>query len=239
MRAEENVRDFVKASKELIDLKVIDMDVVAIFEVFDRVSTTVELLSSGADREVAQRFDVMVFKPKRTYGRFEHRYFVVGMAVGAPRERRDRDDLLTSDFLPVHLAIALDDRSMIAAAALIVVGGPAKMIFAVAPFARNPHHLAWHTAAFDATREVVASDTGSDDEPGPCGHRLFQFQQLLKMFHFPAADRPDEHARDCDEVSGPFAFGPQLRVRQDENVKVFWISTLLDPATVTIKTGHC
>ena len=59
---------------------------------------------------------------------------------------------------------------MVIATTLVVVSGPAEMVFAVARLARDPPDLAWHAAAADETREVIAPNTGGNDEPGSRGH---------------------------------------------------------------------
>ena len=101
MRAKEDVHDLVEASKKLVDLEVVNVDVVAILEVLDRVSSAVELFSSRPDREIPKYFDVVMLEPKRAYGRFEHRNLVVGVTISAAREGRDGDDLLAGDLLPI------------------------------------------------------------------------------------------------------------------------------------------
>ena len=238
-RAQEDVRDLVEAAKKLIEFEVVNVDVVTVFELLEGVGTAVELIPSWPDREVAERFDVVMLQPKRPYSRLEQRNFLVRVAVGASRERRDCDDLLAVDLLSVEVTVALNDGGVVVTATLVVVGGPADVVLAVAPSAGDLDDFARHTAAFDDAGQVVASNAGGDDESGTRGHRLLLFQELLKVFHLTAADRPDEHSWVCDEVARPLALWLQLRVGESKNVKVFWIPKLADPAAVTVKTGHC
>ena len=210
-RAQEDVRDLVEASKKLIEFEVVNVDVVTVFELLEGVGTAVELIPSWPDREVAERFDVVMLQPKRPYSRLEQRNFLIRVAVGASRERRDRDDLLAVDLLSVEVTVALNDGGVVVTATLVVVGGPADVVLAVAPSAGDLDDFARHTAAFDDAGQVVASNAGGDDE----------------------------YSWDCDEVARPLALWLQLRVGESKDVKVFWIPKLADPAAVTVKTGHC
>ena len=67
-RAQEDVRDLVEAAKKLIEFEVVNVDVVTVFELLEGVGTAVELVPSWPDREVAERFDVVMLQSKRQYG---------------------------------------------------------------------------------------------------------------------------------------------------------------------------
>ena len=67
MRAKEDVRDLVETSKQLVDLGIGDVDIVAILEILDGVSAAVEFLPSRPDGKILERFDVVVVKPEFAY----------------------------------------------------------------------------------------------------------------------------------------------------------------------------
>ena len=166
--------NLIDASEKLIEFNVVDVNVIAVLELLEGVSAAVDLRTSWPGRVITERFDVVVLQSKRTYCRFEQGYILVRMSIRATREWRDRDDILAVDFFLVELAVAFDDCREIVAPALIAEGGPAEMVFALAPFSRDSYDLAWHPMAFDDACQVVAPDSSGDDEPGLRGHRLFQ-----------------------------------------------------------------
>ena len=141
--------NLIDASEKLIEFNVVDVNVIAVLELLEGVSAALHLPSSWAGRVVPERLDVVVFESQGPHRRFEQRNFFVGMPVRAARERRDRDHLLAGDLFLVNLAMAFDDCREIVATALVVVSGPAMVVFAVTPFTRNPDDLARHAVGFN------------------------------------------------------------------------------------------